>query len=194
MKKIYFVLMLAIVVSFSVKAQPNEDALMSEYVPVVASKIQASNIPASISKDVNTLFDKDNPLTWSKFPYKFKDFGWVYEVGNPEKKLSRYEVSIKTSRGGFLWGRYNADGDLVETKEISENIAVPKYILDALYTGPYKDWKIVGNKEVVNFYQNKDNPTAEQNFKLNIEKGNMKKKLAFQYEANSGKIQARLIR
>jgi hypothetical protein len=193
MKKIYFVLILLTAFSFSILAQPGEDALMSEPVPVVAAKIPVGSVPSAIKKDINNHFNKDNPMTWSKLPYKFKDFGWVYEVGRPEKNLTHYEVTLKTS-DGFLWGSYNEDGDLVKTREISKNIAVPTYILKEIYTGPYKDWKIVGNKEVVNFYENKDRPYAEQNFRINVEKDNIIKKLAFTYEANSGKLQARLIK
>lgn len=193
MKKIYFVLILLAAFSFPILAQPGEDALTSEAVPIVTAKIPVGGVSSAVTTAINNRFDKDNPLTWSKLPYKFKDFGWVYEVGNPEKKLTHYEVTMKTS-DGFLWGSYNADGELTKTREISENIAVPLYILNSIYTGPYKDWKIVGNKEVINFFQSKDHPYAEQNFKVNIEKDNVIKKLDFKYEANSGKLQARLIR
>lgn len=186
-------LIMATAFSFSILAQSSVDPLMSEAVPVVTARIPVGSVPAAVTKDINIHFDKDNPMTWSRLPYEFKDFGWVYEVGRPERKLTHYEITMKTS-DGLLWGKYDADGDLVKTREISKNIAIPNYILAEIYKGSYKDWKIVGNKEVVNFYKSKDHPYAEQNFRINIEKDNVIKKLAFSYEANSGKIQARLIR
>ena len=194
MKKMLFVLIILASFASLVIAQSDQYATQSEYVAVVTSRIPGDVLPPAISNGVNTRFDKNNPLTWSKLPYKLQEFGWVYEVGAPENKLSRYEVSMTTSAKGYITGLYNADGELVETRERSKNIPVPRYIMEALFESPYKDWKVVGNKEVINFYQNKDNPNAEQNFRLNIEKDNVRKKLAFKYEASTGKLQAYLIK
>ena len=132
--------------------------------------------------------------TWSKFPHSLKDYGWVYEFGNSETPLSHYEVKMRTNKGGYLRGVYNTDGDLVQTSEISKDIPVPQYIMEALFESPYKDWKVVGNKEVVSFYNGEDNSIATQNFRLKVEKGKETKQLAFNYEASTGKHQARLIR
>lgn len=193
MKKILLSLIVLAAINFSVVAQSNFYPT-GEYVAVVTADIPVASLPALISKTVNVRFDKDNPLTWSKLPYKLNDFGWVYEVGTPEERLARYEVSMKTTRGGFFKGFYNEEGELVETIERSKDITVPRYIMEALLSGPYKDWTVVGNKEVVNFFQNSDNPKAVQKVKLVIEKDKVKRTLAFNYEAGSGELQARLIK
>lgn len=195
MKKIIFAILILAAYGLPTIAQDFQASYASENVAIVTAKIAGDILPSSVSEAVNTRFDKENPLTWSKFPYTLKEFGWVYEVGDSEKELSFYEVSIKTSSNGFLKGKYNVDGDLIETRERSKNIPVPQYILKEIYEGEYKDWKIVGNKEVVNFYQGRGvHPVAEQNFRLNLEKDNVKRKLAFNYEANTGKLEVRLIK
>ncbi len=101
---------------------------------------------------------------------------------------------MRTSNNGYLTGLYNVDGELIQTRERSKNIAIPQYILAAFAECEYKDWKIVGNKEVVNFFQGKNNSVARQSFTLNIEKDKERKKLAYNYEAGSGKLQAQLIK
>ena len=195
MKKIIFAILIISAFGLQSFAQADQSSYPSEKVAMVAAKIAGDVLPSSVTIAVNTRFDKDNPLTWSKFPYTLKEFGWVYEVGDSDQKLSFYEVNMKTSSKGFLTARYNENGDLIETRERSKNIPVPQYILKALYEGEYKDWRIVGNKEVVNFYQNRgDHSVAEQNFRLNLEKDNVKRKIAFNYEASTGKLEARLIR
>lgn len=189
-----FALIALAAINFSVIAQSSQYSSSGDYVAVVAASIPGDELPPQISHSVNLRFDKNNPLTWSKFPYKINDFGWVYEVGPQEDKLSRYEVTMRTSSGGYFYGYYNAEGDLVETMERSKDIPVPRYIMVALYETPYRDWKIVGNREVVNFYQNTSDPVAEQHFKLIVEKDNKRKRLAFNYDVNTGNLQAMVIR
>jgi hypothetical protein len=192
MKKIFFAIALMAALNIPILAQA--DLTVSEYVGIVTASIPGSELPAVITNGVNTRFDKDNPLTWTKFPHKMKEFGWVYEIGESEKVPAKFEVNMKITSGGYLTGVYDEKGDLVETREKSRNIPVPNYIMKAFIEGPYKDWKIVGNKEVINYFQTRERPGAEQHFKLNIEKNNERKKLAYDYSVSTGKLEARLIR
>jgi hypothetical protein len=174
--------------------QSSTNAFNGDNEIVVTAELAKDELPSSIIQAVNVKFDKDDPLTWSKFPHSLKEYGWVYEVGESNQDLSHYVVRMRTSTGDLMWGFYDADGSLSETREISKNIAIPRYILESLYAGPYKDWRIVGNREMINFYHTKDNSIAEQNFKLIIEKDKERKKMAFNYEVSSGKLEARVIR
>ncbi len=192
MKKILFTIAVMAALSFPLVAQP--DNTVSEYVAFVTASIPGSELPAVISNGVNTRFDKDNPLTWTKFPHKLKEFGWVYEVGESAQVPAKFEVNMKVTSGGYLHGVYDDKGDLVETRERSRNIPVPNYIMKAFVEGPYKDWRIVGNKEVINYFQSKERPGAEQHFRLNIEKDNERRKLAYSYEVSTGKLEARLLK
>jgi hypothetical protein len=194
MKKIILALVIVAAYGLPMVAQSDPASYPSENVALVSARIAGDVLPLTVSNSVNTRFDKDNPLTWSKFPYTLKEFGWVYEVGDTDKPLTGYEVSMRTSNNGFLTGVYNSEGELVETRERSKDIAVPQYILADFYEGEFKDWKIVGSKELVNFFQGKNSPVARQKFTLNIEKDKVRKKLAYNYEAGSGKLQAQLVK
>ena len=101
--------------------------------PAVTVKISKDQVPAAVVNAVNVQFDKNNPLTWSKFPYALKEYGWVYDVGAENLKLDRYEVTMKTDKGNDLWAVYTNKGELVETREMSTNIAIPPAVMDRIF-------------------------------------------------------------
>ncbi len=191
MKKMIFILIFLGASLLPTIAQSSPNGLINEKVSIVTARIPKDKIPAVINKTANMNFDKDNPFTWTKFPRELKEFGWVYEVGsNPDLPLSGFDVTMRTSSGRDLQANYDVNGKLTESRERSINIPVPVYILRDIAVSEYKDWKIIGNKEVVQYYSTGDKPTADQYFRLVLQKGNEKKKLAYKYEANTGKFQA----
>jgi len=105
-----------------------------------------------------------------KVPYALKEYGWVYDVGASNIKLDRYEVTIKNKEGNDLWAVYTAKGELVESREASVNVPVPANIMQELLKSQYKDWKIVGDKEIIRFYHDHNNSSVEQHFRLTVEK------------------------
>ena len=190
MKKLVFVLIFLGAYLLPTIAQYGSDGMINEKVSIVTARITKDKIPAAIIKTANMNFDKDNPFTWSKFPRELKEFGWVYEVGsNPDHPLSGFKVTMKTTSGRDLQANYDVNGKLTESRERSTNIPVPLYILSDLAGSEYKDWTIIGNKEVIQFYSTGDKPTADQYFRLILQKGSEKRKLAYRYEANTGKFQ-----
>ena len=193
MRKIFLIPAVLAAFVLPTAAQTGQSSYPDELVQIGAATIKTGEIPSSVVKAVNTRFDKDNPATWSKFPHSLKEYGWLYEFGNSETPLSNYEVTMKTSNG-LLKGVYNTAGELTQTSETSKNIQVPQYIMKALFESQYKDWKVVGNKEVVNFFNEKDHSIATQSFKLKVENGKETKRLAFDYDVNTGKLEARVIR
>jgi hypothetical protein len=168
--------------------------ISSEKVTLFTAEIPTDEIPLSVKKAVSVRFNKDDPRTWSRFPFTFREYGCVYEAGADGEMPMQYEVRMKTTKGDYMWGTYAADGDLIQTREKSRNIAIPHYILEALAKSDYRDWKIVGNKEIINVYKSSGNLLAKQNMKLNLGKDSERKKIAFSYEASTGKLEARLIR
>ncbi len=94
--------------------------------------ILKNQVAKAVLNAVATQFDKNNPLTWSKFPYALKEYGWVYDVGAANLKLDRYEVTMKTKEGNDLWAVYSANGDLIESREMTVNVAIPAYIQEEL--------------------------------------------------------------
>ncbi len=194
MKRIVLIISVLSVFVVPALAQGTADINTYERMPVVTAVIPGSELPAKVVNAVNTRFDKDNPLTWSKFPYEFKDYGWVYEVGSSSSDLNQllgYKVIMRTTQGNNLQAFYNANGNLTETRERSKNIALPRYVREALATGEYKDWKAIGDKELIQFYRpDEKNPYAQQVFKVTLQKDKEKRKLTFKYEASTGKLQA----
>jgi hypothetical protein len=172
---------------FPLLAQVDHDYNPNDRVPVVNTTITKDQVPAVVLKAVNTQFDKNNPVTWSRFPYALKEYGWVYDVGASDVNLNRYEVTMKTNTGDDLWAVYTANGELVETREVSKNTAIPPSIMTALSTSQYKDWAVVGDKEIIKFYHDHNQSSVEQHFRLTVEKNNVKRSISFNNQAKTNK-------
>jgi hypothetical protein len=169
---------------FPLLAQVDHDFNPNDLVPVVNATITKDQVPAAVLKAVNTQFDKSNPITWSKFPFALKEYGWVYDMGASDIKLNRYEVTMKTNQGNDLWAVYAANGDLIQTREMSVNVAIPASVMTALSKSQYKDWTIVGNKEIIKYYHDHDKSTVEQHFRLTVEKDKVKRSISFNDQAS----------
>jgi hypothetical protein len=170
-------------------AQGDTFSSLDERVAVVTALIPTDGVSSSIIQAVNTKFDKNNPLTWSSFPHQLKEYGWVYDIGSSSVPLTNFEVTMKTTAGDVMSAIYGVDGNLLETREISKNIPLPRYVMEALTTSEFKDWTVVGNREVTRFYQDPGSPRADQIIKLTLEKESSKKKLTFKYVELTGKYQ-----
>lgn len=194
MKILFLIAIVLVAFMLPMKAQGDQTYDLTENVPNGAVKISKPNELKSIDQAINAKFDKNNPATWSAFPHTLKEYGWLYDFGNSEHPTSQYEVIFKSRQGEVMDGTYNVEGDLIKSTEVSKNIPIPGYIMDALFQSQYKDWQIVGDKEVVKFYNTSDKSVANQDFMLKVEKDNKIKKLTFNYEAEAGKLQARLVK
>lgn len=166
-------------------AQVDHDFNPNDQVALAKATILKDQIPATVLKAVGTQFDKNNPLTWSKFPYALKEYGWVYDVGASNIQLDRYLVSMKTQEGSDYEAVYNASGELIESREMSLNIAIPKEIQDKLYNSKYKDWKVVGNKEIIKFYHDHNNNSVEQHLRLTVEKDKVTRSISFNFQGSN---------
>jgi hypothetical protein len=169
---------------FPILAQVSHDYNPNDREPVANKSIVKDEVPAAVLKAFSTQFDVNKPATWSKFPYALKEYGWVYDVGAADLDLGRYEVTLKTDNGNELWAVYNADGDLIETREMSTNVPVPGYVYEELQNSQYKDWRIVGNKEIIKYFHEHNNSSVEQHFRVTVEKDNVKRSISFNYQAS----------
>lgn len=185
MKKLFITSLAFVAFLIPTLAQIDHDYNPNDREPEVKATILKDQVPEAVRKAVVTQFDKDNPLTWSKFPYALKEYGWVYDVGASNIKLDRYEVTMKTAEGNDLWAVYAANGELIESREMSVNVPVPKYIMEELSKSKYKDWKIVGNKEIIKYYHDHNNSNVEQHLRLTVEKDNVKRSLSFNFQGSN---------
>jgi hypothetical protein len=184
MKKLLFVILASAGFILPSAGQVSHDYNANDLEPAITNKISKDQIPALVIKSVNTQFDKDKPVTWSKFPYALKEYGWVYDVGSENLNLDRFEVTMKTAQGNDLWAVYTNQGELVQTREMSTNIPVPPAVMDLFLKSQYKDWKIIGNKEIIRFYHDHtlNKSQVEQHFRITVEKGGVKRSISFNWQ------------
>jgi hypothetical protein len=185
MKKLLFTISAFMVFVFPLLAQVDHDYNPNDLVPVVNFNLTKDQIPPAIIKAVNTDFAVNNQATWAKFPFALQEYGWVYDKGAADLNLNQYEVTMKTNNGNELFAVYSADGKLLESRELSRNVPVPSYIMTELAKSQYKDWTIVGDKEIIKYFHDRNN--VEQHFRVTVEKGNVKKSVSFNYKGTGNK-------
>jgi hypothetical protein len=172
---------------FPLLAQVDHDYNVNDRVPIVNATITKDQVPAAVLKAATTQFDLAVPATWSKFPYALKEYGWVYDVGASDIKLDRYEVQMKNKEGHELWAVYSANGELIESREAAKDVAMPVNVQKELANSQYKDWKVVGDKEIIKYYYDHNISSVEQHFRLTVEKDNVKKSISFNFQGNTNK-------
>lgn len=174
--------------TFSVIGQVAHDYNPYDREAIVNTTITKDQVPAAVQKAVNTQFKLDNPITWCKFPYALKEYGWVYDVGASDIQLDHFQVTMKTDNGNELQAIYTSDGNLVETREMSTNVPIPADIMAEFQNSQYKDWRIVGNREIIRFYHDYNNVNSvEQHFRITVEKDNVRRSISFNYQKTANK-------
>ncbi|MGC1390514.1 MAG: hypothetical protein WA816_05710 [Bacteroidales bacterium] len=185
MKKALFSILAFLGFLFPLLAQVDHDFNTNDREPLISTTLTADQVPAAVIKAAQTQFDLSNSATWSKFPYALKEYGWVYDVGASDIMLNRYEVKMKTTKGDDFWAVYTAKGELVESRETANNVPIPSNVLEALSKSQYKDWQIVGDREIIRFYHDHNNSSVEQHFRLTVEKDNVKRSISFNFQATN---------
>jgi hypothetical protein len=92
---------------------------------------------------------------------------------------------MKNKEGHALWAVYAANGDLVESRETANNVAMPANVQQALAKSQYKDWKVVGDKEIIKYYHDHNESSVEEHFRITVEKDNVKKSISFNFQGNT---------
>jgi hypothetical protein len=168
-------------------AQVDHDYNANDLIPVVSTNLTKDKVPAVVIKAANTQFDMSNPQTWSKFPFAIKEYGFVYDKDASDIKPDRYIVNLKTKEGNDLSAVYSAAGDLIETREMSVNVAIPSSVREALSNSQYKDWTIVGNREIIRAYHDHYKSNVEQHFRVTVEKDKARRSISFNYQGTANK-------
>lgn len=112
-------------------------------------------------------FQKD-PLAFVKQHFDVNQF--IEEVS--DKGYSSYEVSFKTNKGDLL-AKYNSNGELLNTFQKFENVAMP----NAVYHQIYREnlgWSMVKNQHIK---KEKDGVINQNFYKVTMKKGNKKRNL-----------------
>jgi hypothetical protein len=154
---------------------PNEGLI-----PATGTILTKDQIPPAVVQAFKADFNIDNPISWMKFPYALQEYGWIYDMGASDVKPNNFEAATKSKKGNDLYAVYSADGRLIATREMIPNLPVPPYILESLSKSQYKDWKIVGNKEFIQYFHDKN--SIEKHFRLTVEKDNVKRSISFNFQ------------
>ncbi len=170
MKKLLFLFLALMVPLFPILAQE----LDIEEVPVESLNLKKPNIPPSVIKAADKLFEGSTQVAWGKFPYQLKDYGWAVD-NEYNLPIDHYEVLFKTKDGSDIHAIFESNGELIRYSVINKNTPPPKVIIDNLEKGPYKDWKIVG--DIMKIVSNQKKVVEHYNVK--VAKGNMTKNLYF---------------
>jgi hypothetical protein len=182
MKKLFITFLVITGFLLPILAQVDHDYNVNDRVPIVNATITKEQVPAAVIKAAQTQFDLNNPATWSKFPFALKEYGWVYDVGASSIKLERYEVQMKNKQGHDLWAVYSDQGELIESREASKDVAMPSHVQQALANSQYKDWKVVGDKEIIKYYHDHKTTSVEQHFRLTVEKDGERRSISFNFQ------------
>ena len=185
MKKLVITLLVFAAFSFPMLAQIDHDVNPNDVeIPETTMKLDQKDIPASVLKAEKTDFNLQNPATWTKLPYALHEYGWVYDKAASDVKPDRYQVKMKSKDGMELNAVYSAEGNLIATREESINIPIPDNVIEALKNSKYKDWTVVGNKQIIKYFHDKN--SVEQHIRLTVAKDNVIRTISFNYQGKVG--------
>lgn len=165
---------------FPLLAQVDHELTESEEVPVESLTLKKDQVPPAIVKAVTSDFQNGQAFMYGKFPYVLEKFAWVIDQDAKELKPDLFEAYIKTSDGSRIYAIYKPDGTIVQSRTIRVNAALPRDVGEALAKSQYKDWKVVGDKEFIKYFNSKNN--IEEHVKVTVEKDNVKKNISFNFD------------
>jgi len=175
-----------VLLAFVLPAQAQTDFPVLYYSPVIEAKIPGDQVPDEVLSSLSLQFDRNNPVTWSKFPFSMAEYGWVYDMGEENNNLNHFEVTMKTNKQDDYWAMYSNRGELLESQEISRNRSVPAHVRDEFAKSKYNDWKIVESKEIVRFSHDHafNESSVKHQFRLTVEKDGEQKSLTYNWKAS----------
>jgi hypothetical protein len=177
MKKLVLLLLASTGFMFPLFSQIDHVIDDNEAVPIESLTLKKDQVPKPIIDAVKSDFKSDQAFTYGKFPYVLKKYAWVVDPDQANKKPDFYEVYIKSNDGSDIWAIYNPDGKIVESKTIRKDANLPMNVDQALAKSQYKDWKVVGDKELIKYFDTKNN--VEEHVKVTVEKSGQKKNITF---------------
>lgn len=162
------------------RAQVDHDQTGNETFPVESLILKKDQIPANIVNAVNTDFANGEAFRWGKFPFVLEKYGFVIAKGKENQKPDYYEVNIKTKDGSDIYAVYSSDGTIIQSRTIRKNAVLPLGVTQALAKSQYKDWTIVGDKELIKYYNSKKE--VEEHYRVTLEKNNVKKTVSLNFK------------
>ena len=185
MKKFFFLLLASAGFTFPLFAQVDHIIDESEAMPVESLILKKDQVPPAIVNAVNSDFRNGGAFEWGKFPFVLEKYAWVVDKDAGNAKPDFYEVFIKAHDGSDIYAVYTPDGTIKESRTIRKNAALPLSVTESLAKSQYKDWTVVGDKEIIKYFNTKSD--VEEHVKVTVEKNSIKKNLSFNYKEPVGK-------
>ena len=154
---------------------------------LVYIKIPKEQIPQVLESAINIQFNRDDPSSWSKFPFALEKFGWVYDIGVEESNLNHFKVEIRTNYYTDYKAIYTSDGELIRSTQFTINLPLPSHVMEEFLKSDYKDWRIINNREIINLFRDPEYNTADvkHNFRISIEKEGVKRNITFRWKGDT---------
>jgi hypothetical protein len=165
---------------FPLLAQVDHDQRENDVIPVESLTLKKEQIPDAIVKAVINDFATGQAFRWGKFPYALEKYGWVVNQDEIGEKPDHYEVNIKAKDGSDVYAVYTPDGTIIESRTIRKNASLPTSVQEALAKSQYKDWTVVGDKELIKYFNTRKD--VEAHYRVTVEKNNVKKSISFNYK------------
>ncbi|MDB5273229.1 MAG: hypothetical protein JWO58_1596 [Chitinophagaceae bacterium] len=191
MKKIMLYSMLLFAIAGSSGAQTKEEKTLKEP-RTHQKKIKKEHVPKEVTDEFLLIYPNEPLVQWYAYPY-YWDFeigelavdssGYIIEYEFPEF----YEVEIlkENKKHRSLFSRA---GKLIHTRTTVSKEELPKIIQDAFNSGPYKDWNVVEERELIQFTE----PSIRV-YSIRVKKGKQKHVLYYA-EKNGQLIQVKKIK
>jgi hypothetical protein len=180
MKKLFVSLLAFTGFLFPLLAQVDHDQNMDDKVPVESFILRKDQVPAAIRNAVNSDFATGEAFRWAKFPFVLEKYGWVIAKDESGQPPDQYDVNIKAKDGSDIYAIYSSDGTIIQSRTIRKNAILPESVSMALKKSQYKDWTVVGDKEIIKYWNTKND--IEEHYRITVEKNNVKKTISFNYK------------
>jgi hypothetical protein len=180
MKKLIISMVILAGYLFPAMAQVDHDQEDGYIVPLESLTLTKDQIPVSIVQAVKEDFKDGQAFMWGKFPYVLEKYGWIVSPEAQGQKPDFYQVKIKANDGSDIYAIYKPDGTILQSKIIRKDVMLPSSVKQALEKSQYKDWHIIGDKELIKYYNTRTN--IEEFYRITVEKGNIKKTISFNYK------------
>ncbi len=177
MKTIQITLTSALIFAISVSVASAQQVSEVTFI-ASANGETTSEVISTIGKDFNEVKPVEKALaSISRLPKHWTITEEQLEQSNSSDKPEYIEVILKFDTGEQI-GFYNRNGDMTSFKEIDNNGILPTFASQTLKSS-YGDYKVLGNKEVI------DSGTKSPDYyKVQIAKAGSKKNIYFDLNGN----------
>ncbi|MDB5272584.1 MAG: hypothetical protein JWO58_951 [Chitinophagaceae bacterium] len=177
MKKIILALTLVLAIVAGTHAQVAKNDNAKTKSPSAKRKVKKEDVPKTVTESFLVVYPENPAAEWYAYPYY-----WDYvdedldldSTGSIEYLYPEYYEVIVVKEGKMHHSIFHKSGRHVQTRKKIKKEELPTEIATAFNSGPYKDWKITSDHEIV--YSKEPDMTY---YKIKVKKDKQKKVLYY---------------